>query len=103
MLIEITDRDYWLAKVNQGINHIENIRAKEDKSFEERWRKRLFLPDRKPTEFPPKDVYLFRYPSIFAFFPREMLEDIKAMLESAHTGIIRLNSREFDTILEWCD
>lgn len=103
MLIEITDRDYWLAKVNLGIEYIENIRTKKDRAFEEQWRKRWFLPNRKPTEFPPRHVYLFEYPSTFAFFPREILEDIKKMLELTSTGTILLTEQELNTILEWCD
>jgi len=95
MKIEVTDREYWLVKVNEKIQYVEDYRAKQDRNYEKQWRKRWLLPDRGPNEFPEKNVY---YPSESRWGTLSTLKKLKVSLESDYTGTIYLEDNDLRTL-----
>lgn len=96
MKIELIDRKYWLEKAEKVIEFILQERKKEDKEYEQNWRKRKFLPDRKDTEFPPNDI---EYPSYYAYGAEKSLIIIKQALTTNNTGIIYIDGDELKYLM----
>lgn len=97
MRIEITDREYWLERVNAAINRIETERKKRDMEYVDEWRASIFggrllmiiNPDAKPRHEPG-------YPSIYAWDSYGTLLDMRAGLLSMGTGRIWFGETEMN-------
>jgi|WetSurMetagenome_2_1015567.scaffolds.fasta_scaffold735254_2 hypothetical protein len=93
MKIELTDREHWLIVVTENLQWIADDRAKEDKKFVERWRKRRFLSDRGDDEFPSGRDY-WEYPCHYWWEEENILRHLRAALLAPHTGTIYVDEDE---------
>ena len=104
MRVELSNadsREYWIAWYKECLQNIDKLRAKQDKKYEIKWRKRWFLPNRKEDEFPPKsDDILDDYPSKAGWLAEPDIKQILSMLQNPYCEIVYLTSDDLD-LLGW--
>lgn len=107
MRIELTDRNYWLQEINQRLQIIHEERKKSDELFLRLWRKRKWLPDRKPDEFPEHgesfldwNMGYMKYPCQDYWNLEQKLKNIQQALLTENTGVIYVNNSELEA-LRW--
>ena len=109
MRIQLENRQHWLFVIEHGLKRIEEIREKSDEQFLEIWRKRKWLPDRKPNEFPEYGASYFdwsigylEYPSSVRWKTKYHLENIQRALLMDNTGELWVDSEEL-AALRWAE
>lgn len=103
MLIEITDRDEWLEKVDTILLWIKSERTRRDAEYETEWLKghtgHLWWRKQR-TGKPPVEqgLYFPRYPSSFGWNRAPELNLIAIALRSNGTGTVSLSEDDFNMI-----
>ncbi len=107
MKIELTDKNHWLQQIDERLQRIETERKASDELFVKLWRKRKWLPNRKPTEFPEYGEDMFTWETGYLEYPcqdywmtEQRLKRIQQAILTDHTGTIYVDSEELEA-LRW--
>lgn len=93
MLIEVTDRQYWIGKIDSRIAAYEQERSRIDTEYEQHWRRARWWRPAKPESEKPPIEWPF-YPTSCYYYTLDSLKDLRKVFLAGNTGQILLSKDE---------
>lgn len=88
MIIELTNRSYWLERIKRNLEEIHELRAKKQREYDSLpWWKQWYVGN-------PKDRIVPYY-----WHSEAVLSDLQQALLSENTGVIYVTSEELERII----